>query len=447
MNRIAAMRLKNMKNIKSYRGLLNRVIAFASVVLIFATCYLSKGDDWTGWRGPDRDGICKEIGLALGETEPKLLWEFEGVGTGYSSVSVIGNKLYTLGDLTGEDGAKSQYLICVDIEAKKKLWQTKIGAPHQDGSRGTPTIDGNLVFALGTDGDLVCVEAETGKLVWKVNLVKDLGGKMMSGWKFSESPLVDGDRVVITPGTKDAAIAALDKKTGKALWKTQLPNIGNKGADGAGYSSIVIGKACGIKQYVQILGRGCIGVAADDGRFLWGYNRVANNVANIPTPVVFGDYVFCSTAYGTGSALLRLVPDGDNKTKVEEVYWLDSNTFQNHHGGFVKVGDFIYGGHGQNKGDPVCIEFMTGKIRWKETQPAGGSAAVLYADGTLIFRYDDGTVCFIDANPDAFKIKGRFKPQRKPGMSGPAWAHPVISNGKLYLRHNNVIQCFDVKAK
>lgn len=406
--------------------------------------------DWPRWRGPKIDGICTETGLlkAIPESGLKLLWEFEGVGKGYSSVAIVGNKLYTMGDIADESGQNNQYLFCIDINTQKKLWQTKVGPPHQDGSRCTPTVDGSLVYAIGTDGDVVCVDASSGKEIWRVNFAKDFGGKMMSGWKYSESPLVDGDKVIVTPGAKDAIMVALDKKSGKLIWKCALPDFGNKGKDGAGYSSIVISEACGIRQYVQIIGRGCIGVSAKDGKFLCGYNKVANGVANIPTPVVDGDYVFCSTAYDTGSALLKLVSDGQGGVKAEEVYWLDKDTFQNHHGGFVKVGNYIYGGHGQNRGAPTCIEFNTGKIMWKVLeQPGKGSAAVLYADGNLIFRYDGGEVCLIAADPKAFKLNGKFTPPKKAGMGGPAWAHPVIVDSKLYLRHNNVIQCFDFKEK
>ena len=232
--------------------------------------------------------------------------------------------------------------------------------------------------------------ADSGKVVWTKNLLRDLGGASNPGWKFSESPLIDGDRLLCTPGGHKAVIAALNKKTGETIWRCSMPDIGNKGKDEAGYSSIVISNAAGVKQYVQLTNEGVVGVSAD-GKFLWGYNRVANGVANISTCVIDGDYVFTSTAYQTGSALLKLVPDGDG-VKAEEVYWLDKDQFQNHHGGFVKVGDYIYGGHNHNKGEPTCVEMKTGKILWHAAnQPGKGSGCVLYADGHLYFRYEDGS--------------------------------------------------------
>jgi outer membrane protein assembly factor BamB len=175
---------------------------------------------------------------------------------------------------------------------------------------------------------------------------------------------------------------------------------------------------------------------------LWGYNRIANNIANISTPVVSGSYVFASTAYSTGAALLKIVRRGDD-FEAREVYFIAPTDFQNHHGGFVRVGDYIYGGHGPSRGDPACIEFGTGKIVWKERAPASGSAGVLYADGHLVFRYDRGDVVLVEATPEAFRVKGRFKAVRG---RGPAWSHPVIHNGRLYLRHWDILACYDVRA-
>ena len=400
--------------------------------------------DWPHFRGPKGDGICEEKGLLQEWPEggPKLLWKLEGLGRGYSSVSIAGGKLYTMGDLN-RDGQESQFILAYDLNTKQPLWQTRVGPPHGDGGpRCTPTVSDGLVYAIGTSGDLVCADAATGKKVWDKSFEKDFGGQMMSGWKFSESPLVDGERLVCTPGGAQATMVALNRKTGEVIWKCAMPNIGDRGKDGAGYSSCVISEACGIRQYVQILGRGAIGVAADTGKFLWGYNRVANNVANITTPVVKGDYVFVSTAYGTGSGLVKLVKEGDG-LKAEQVYFLGPEVFQNHHGGVVLLGDCLYGGDGQNKGGPTCIEFLTGKIVWHEKSLSGGSAAVLAADGRLIYRYDSGTVCLLEAKPDGLHVKGRFDPVKG---AGPAWPHPVILDGKLYLRHGDILACYDVKT-
>jgi outer membrane protein assembly factor BamB len=361
-------------------------------------------------------------------------------------MAIVDGKLYTMGDLPAQgSGAKSQCLIAYDLATRERLWRAEVGPPHSDGGpRCTPTIHDGWAYVLGTDGDLICVDAATGQIAWRKNLVRDFGGKN-PGWRYSESPLVDGDKLVCTPGGRDAVMVALNKKTGELIWKCSMPDIGRKGMDQAGYSSIIPAEAAGVRQYVQLTNKGLIGVSAKDGKFLWGYNKIANGTANIPTPVVHGEYVFCSTAYGAGAALLKLVSK-DNGINAEEVYFLNANIFQNHHGGFVRVGDYVYGGHGHGEGKPTCIEAKTGKIMWQQEQPGGGSAGVLYADGHLYFRYQNNVMALIETNPQRYNLKGTFKLPRRPGMSGEGWPHPVISDGKLYIRHADVLLCYDVKG-
>ncbi|MCH7727993.1 MAG: PQQ-binding-like beta-propeller repeat protein, partial [Planctomycetes bacterium] len=258
---------------------------------------------------------------------------------------------------------------------------------------------------------------------------------------------IDGDWLVCTPGAKDAMIVALDKTTGDVVWRSSMPDdLGGRGRDGAGYSSVVISNGAGVKQYIQLTGRGVISVRAKDGRFLWGYNRVANDTANIPTPIVSGDYVFCSSGYGAGAALLELSKDGDD-VNASEKYFLSGDTFQNHHGGMILVGDYVYAGVKHNNGFPTCLDLKTGKIVWggsKLRGPGSGSAAIIYADGHLLFRYQDGVVALIEATSAEYRLKGSFKPVYQ---KGPSWAHPVIADGRLYLREQNQLMCYDVKSK
>ncbi len=411
---------------------------------IAAAALADEAGDWPQFHGPRRDSICREQGLLdqWPETGPRLLWQADGLGRGYSTVSIAQNSIYTMGDrkLQGEE---AQFVIALDLNTRKELWATRIGPPHADGGpRSTPTVDGDRVYAIGTEGDLVCLDTSTGDIRWRRNFVKDFNGKFMAVWKFSESPLIDGDRVICTPGGPDAMMAALNKLNGEVLWTCKIPNLGEKGADGSGYSSAVAADICGIQQYVQLVGRGVIGVEAATGRFLWGYNEIANNIANITSPAVRGDYVFASTAYNTGSALLKISKQGED-LNAEEVYFIRSKDFQNHHGGVVLVGDYVYGGHGPNRGDPACVELATGKVVWKQRAPARGSASVLYADGHLVYRYDRGEVMLVEATPDGLNVKGRFTARED---EGPAWAHPVIHQGKLYLRHANLLLCYDVRA-
>ena len=398
--------------------------------------------EWPQWRGPARNGISPDTGLLKDWAQggPALAWKSNGLGGGYASLAIAGGKIFTLGD-RGDD----QFVFGLNQADGKVLWSTKIGPAHHDefgGPRGTPTVDGNMVYAIGTEGVLLALDAATGKEIWRKNLPSDLGGRMMSQWKFSEPPLVDGPKLVFTPGGRNAGIVAVDKKTGKEIWRAAIPDIGSRGADGAGYSGIVISEAAGVRQYVQLMGRGLVSVRADNGKFLWGYNRIANDVANIPTPIVQGDYVFTSTGYQTGAALLKITRSGA-ELKANEVYWLEPRVFQNHHGGFVLVGDYIYAGHGHNRGFPICIEFLTGKVVWGGDIRNGGagSAAVTFADGNLYFRYQNGTMKLIEATPTGYKEHGSFD---IPGANL-SWSHPVVIGGKLYLREQDNLYVYNVK--
>jgi outer membrane protein assembly factor BamB len=370
----------------------------------------SMNGHWPQWRGPQRDGISPDTGLLAqwpAGGPPKLLTA-SGLGTGFSSVAVAQGRIFTMGDL-----ADGQHVIALDEAKGQRLWSTRIGGRHIDeygGPRGTPTVSGDLMYAVSTDGDLVCLEAATGRQRWRRSLPQDFGGRMMSGWMFSESPLVDGDRVVVTPGSAQSGMVALDRLTGKEIWRASVPRVGSAGADGAGYSSIVISNGGGVKQYVQLMGRGVIGIRASDGAYLWGYNRVANDIANITTPLVRGNYVFASSSYGTGSVMLTLTAAADNRVQATEKYFLDGGTLQNHHGGFVMINGFIYGGHGQSNGIPVCLEAETGRMTWTRARGAGsGSAAVTAADGHLYFRYQNGTMALIAANPEQYILKSTFE--------------------------------------
>jgi len=421
---------------------MSRVPCYGPVLLLAACCCAACGlptvraGDWTSWRGPNRDGISTETNLLTewSDDGPPLKWKVSELGQGYASISVSDGRIFTMGKL-----GRGASLIALDLKSGEKLWERKVGGGNPN---CTPTVDGGMVYALGREGDLLCADAESGDEVWRINFKTDLGGKMMSHWGYSESPLIDGERLICTPGGTDAAIAALDKRTGKVIWTAAQPaDIGSRGGDGAGYSSIVISEACGTRQYVQLVGRGLIAVRADDGQVLWSYNRIANGTANVPTPIIDGDYVFCSTGYGTGAALLHLTSTG-NGIKAEEVYFLDGKTMQNHHGGMVKIGDYIYCGHGNNNGFPLCIEMMTGEIAWRSKRGAGGgSAAVLHADGHLYFRYQDGVMALIETTPDEYILKGSFKAASN---NGRAWPHPVIVDGDLFLRDQDALLCYRI---
>jgi outer membrane protein assembly factor BamB len=428
----------------SYRTAVLVCVAALTAAPAFAQ---TKPADWPQWRGPDRTGVSPEKGLLKEwpESGPPLLWTAVGMGRGFGSVAVSNGRIYAIGDTKGRE----QSVVCVNAADGKVVWTAPVG--KGDGARNTPTVDGDRVYCLNTQGnqhaEIVCLST-AGKEVWRKDFQKDFNGKMMSGWGYSESPLVDGDKVICTPGGADATLVALDKKTGAVIWKAAVPN-----GDAAGYASIVVSEGGGVRQYIMLLERGIVGVAAQDGKFLWRYNRIANGTANIPTALVRGDYVFCSTGYGTGAALLKLSADGSGGVKATEQYFLRGNTFQNHHGGMVLLGDHVYAGHGHNNGFPICVELMTGKVVWGggERGPGGGSAAICAADGMLYFRYEKGAeqgagpvVALIEASPAGYRLKGQFT---IPRGSTPSWQHPVISGGRLYLRDQDRLLCYDVKAK
>jgi len=428
-----------MNRFRSMRPMIDAAFAVA----IAASAGGAIASDWPGWRGPNRDGQSPETGLlqewpAVG---PRLVFKARGIGAGLSSVAVVGDRIYTMGDKEG-----SQQVFALNKADGRIVWSARVGPPWDDEyaePRGTPTVDGDLVYALGTEGDLVALETKSGKERWRKSLVRDFGGSMSTMWKFSESPLVDGDRLVFTPGARDAALVAVDKKTGQTIWKAAVPDLGPRGKDGAAYSGIVISNGAGVKQYVQLMGRGLVGIRASDGKFLWGYNRIANDVANIPTPLVRGDHVFASTGYQTGAALVQLVPEGGG-VAAREVYFLPASTFQNHHGGLVLVGDHVYAGHGHNKGFPISLDFMTGKVAWGgDIRNAGsGSAAVLYADNRLYYRYQNGLVLLVEATPTGYSEKGSFT---IPEVTQPSWPHLVISDGRLYVREQDSLYVYDVR--
>jgi len=403
----------------------------------------SKGE-WPQWRGPKRDAICTETGLLTEwpANGPPLVWKCTGRGDGYSSPTVAAGHIFGMGN-RGED----EIVWAVDASTGKEVWHAKVGprparaGGGYEGPRCSPTFDGDRIYALGILGDLVCVDAKSGKEIWKISFKSAFNGRMMSGWGFSESPCVDGDRLIVTPGSDDAALAALDKRTGKTIWKAKVP-----GGGGAGYATVmpeVIGKT---KVYITWLGRKLVGVDAKDGKLLFEYNKIANRTANIPTVVTHKDHVFCSTGYTDGGSALLKLEEKNGGVDATEVWHKTAKELQNHHGGAVLIGDHLYFGHGHNNGNPVCVEFLTGNIVWgPERGPGTGSAAVLYADGNLYFRYQNGTMALIAADPTQRVIKSTF---RLPDASGkPSWPHPVIANGKLLIRDQDVLLCFDVRKK
>ena len=337
--------------------------------------------DWPQFRGPKRDGLSTDKNLLKSwpDAGPPLAWKATGVGVGFSSVAVVGDKVLTMGDKkVGADKNDACFVVAVKRSNGEKLWETSVGPAGGNvaGPCSTPTVDGDAVYALNQFGILVCLALADGTERWRVDLPKDYKG-VHGDWQYAESPLVDGDKLVCTPGGHQATMLALDKKTGKMIWKGLSPK-----GEAAGYSSIVISQAGGTKQYVTLTSNSVVSFDAETGKLLWRYGsehkRFADNTANIPTVVLLEDpnQIFAAAGYGRGGGLIGLASSGD-KIDAKEEYW--SKELANKHGGVIRVGGFLYGDHDDN-GRFWCADAKTGEVKWtrKDKAKGDGSAAMVW---------------------------------------------------------------------
>ncbi|HEX8352466.1 MAG TPA: PQQ-binding-like beta-propeller repeat protein [Pyrinomonadaceae bacterium] len=384
--------------------------------------------EWPQWRGPNRDGLSKETGLLKQwpEAGPPLAWKSAGAGRGYSSLSASKGRLYTMG-LRGE----REFVVAFDFKTGKEVWATPHGGAFRndrgDGPRGTPTVDGERVYALGGNGDLTALDAATGRVAWTMNVLKKFGGSNIT-WGISESPLVVGEKLLVNPGGEGAGIVALDKKDGSLIWKSQ--------SDRAGYSSgipVVVG---GKTQVVFFTSERGLGLDLETGRLLWEYPRAANRTANAATPVARGNRVFITSDYGNGGGLVELKADAKGVT-ASEVYF--TKEMRNHHSSSVLVGEHLYGFSG---GILTAMRFDTGEVAWKDRSVGKGS--LVYADGLLYLLSENGVVGIAEATPEGYRERGRF---RIPQDSLPTWAHPVVAGGHLFLRDQDTIYAYDLRTK
>jgi outer membrane protein assembly factor BamB len=359
---------------------------------------------------------------------PARVWSATGLGAGYGSVSIAGDRVYVQG-LKGRDSVVSS----LDGQTGKVVWTKVIGPAGSNdrgpGPRGTPTVDGDRVYVLTEQGQLACLRTGDGSLVWQRNVLNDFRGRNI-GWLISESPLIDGANVIVTPGGQNASLVALDKMTGKTVWTS-------KGlSDEAGYSSAIVDDVHGVRTVMTLTAEGGVGVRASDGKPMWKYSQVANDTANITTPVFRDGKVFFTSAYGTGAALLELAAKGGEVTQ-REVYF--TRDMQNHHGGVVLVDGYLYG---FNNAILTCLEFATGKTMWRHRSVGKGS--VVYADGNLYVLGEDHIVGLAEANPKEYRERGRFKIADE---GWPSWAHLAVSGGRLYVRNQATLASYDIKAK
>jgi outer membrane protein assembly factor BamB len=394
--------------------------------------FCAQAADWPRWRGVDFDDLSKETGLLKEWPEggPKKVWSNTEAGLGYSGFSIVKGTLFTMGL---KDDTES--LIAMDAGTGKTKWSVPVGPIYVnnwgDGPRGTPTVDGDRVYAMSGQGHLICASVTDGKKIWSASM-KDFGGKL-PGWGYTESVLVDEDRVVCLPGGAQGTLLALNKMTGDKLWQS------TEWTDGAQYSSVIAVNHNGVRQYIALTMQNVGGVDAKTGKKLW-LSAWPGKTAVIPTPIFHGGDVFVASGYGVGCKQVNVGPENAVADR-----WTNTNMV-NHHGGVILKDGYLYGY--SDKGGWSCLDWKTGEVKWAEKKL--GKGAIHGADG-MFYLLDEssGTVALIEASPDGWKEHSRFKidPQttlRKP--AGRIWTHPVVSNGMLYLRDQELIHCYDVRA-
>ena len=405
-------------------------LVFAMALASVAAGQSSPGLDWPQWRGPDRNGLSQESGLMKPwpASGPPHVWSISNLGAGYGSISIKGNRIFAQGS-----NERQSIVFSLNRADGKGVWSKALGpAVWNDrgaGPRGTPTIDEDRLYVLTENGDLACLKAADGTSLWQRNILRDFGGRNIQ-WLISESPLVDGNKVIVTPGGPGASIVALDKMSGATIWTSK------ELSDVAGYASNVAADVQGVRIVMTLTAEAGVGVRESDGRLMWKYRRVANNTANVATPIFHDNKVFYSSDYGTGAVLLGLTAQSGD-VRAQEIYF--TREMQNHHGGVVLVNGYLYGFNGSIL---TCLEFATGKLMWRHRSVGKGS--LTYADGHLYLLSEDNVVGLAEASAAGYKELGRF-PIADQGL--PSWAHPVVSGGRLYIRNQSTLASYDVRAR
>jgi outer membrane protein assembly factor BamB len=386
--------------------------------------------DWPQWLGPERTGLSRESGLLRQwpDNGPTLVWSISTLGAGYGSIAIKDDRIF----VQGSNGKQSVLFVLSRLDGKG-IWSKALGPVGDNdrgpGPRGTPTVDGDRVYVLSENGDLACLQIADGTSVWQRNILREFGGRNIQ-WLISESPLVDGNNLIVTPGGRGAGIVALNKMTGATVWTSK------ELSDEAGYASPIVGDVQGVRVVMTLTSRAGVGVRASDGKLMWRYERVANSTANITTPVFFDNKVFYTSNYDTGGALLGLTAQNGD-VKAQEIYF--TREMQNHHGGVVLVNGYLYGFHNSIL---TCMEWATGKVLWRHRSV--GKGALTYADGHLYILSEDAVVGLAEASPKGYVEKGRFFVADE-GL--PSWARPVVSGGRLYIRNQRTLDSYDVRAR
>jgi outer membrane protein assembly factor BamB len=399
---------------------------FAAVWLIIGVnVLLSFGQIDSQWRGPNRDGVYPDEKLlkmwpAAG---PKLLWAAEGIGKGYSSAAVTANRVYITGMIAGKG-----WLFAFDTNGKQ-VWKSSYG-PEWDGShpgaRTTPTVVGNRIYLMSAEGQCVCFDTD-GKRKWSVDLIRDFKARNLD-WGMTESLLVDGDRVFCTPGGPDVMMVALNKHSGKTIWKIK----GN--GETSGYCSPRLIKHGKMRLLLTMTAGSVVGVDADKGEYLWHYPHVTSYVVNANTPLYHNGYIYTVSGYGTGGQMFKLSPDGKKINRVWAQRKLDSQ-----YGAVILTDGYIYGSGHSNRGWH-CLDWKTGEVQFT-AKAIGNKGNIIFSDGMLYCYSERGDAALVKPNPEKFEVVSSFKIKQG---SGPHWAHPVIKNGRLYVRHGDVLMVYNI---
>lgn len=389
--------------------------------------------DWPCFHGPARDNKSPDTGLLKSwpESGPSLVWEASGLGEGYSSVSIADGRVYTAGTQGGVES-----VLAIDMKGKR-LWRVANGgawttdkswAKAYTGARSTPTFDNGRVYHLGATGRLAAFDAASGTEVWAIDLRKKYGAPLPD-YGFSESVLIEGDRLYCSPAGTKAFIVCLDKNTGDQIWATT--GVGGE----AGFNSLVPGTHNGRRVLFSTSSQMLFSVDAESGRIIWSTPFANKRDNNIADPVYHDGYVFATSGYGRGSMLVKLVPN--KKATTPQVVW-DTTLMDNHHGGVVLHDGHLYGSGHESRGW-YCLDFLTGAEKWK----SAGKGALTYANGMLFLLEEKGTVKLAAATPESYSQSGAFKVPS--GGKGMYWAHPVVCGGRLYVRHADKLFVYAVK--
>ena len=406
----------------------------ATLLLLAPVTGAAAGDDWPQWRGPNRDGISQETGLPQSwpEEGPPLAFRVEGLGDGYSTVAIADGRIHTLGMVSGRE-----WVFAHDAATGKSLWAVPHGPGYRDGRgdgpRSVPTVADGRVYALGASGRLSALDAATGQAFWTVDLFGETGGRNIS-WGISESPLVLGDRVLVSPGGRSAGFAAFHRETGEPLWIAE--------GDEAGYASPIAVDLPGAPHVVFFSGERAVGIRTDDGSPLWEYAGASNRTANIATPILVSATaeaarVFVTSDYGTGAALLELRPDPDGGVLAEERYF--TRQMRAHHATPVLVDGVLYGFSGSIF---TALDIETGGLFWRDRAVRKGSLA--YADGRLYVFSERGEAVLVEPSRAGYREHGRFRFPDADRSRRSTWSHPVVANGRLYLRDQDVLLAYAV---